>query len=323
MDALPFDIKKLLGSFLDPHSVICLKHTCTHFSFFEQKIPKTIGSSVIQHNSIPLVEYFVNLGCNELIPKNTLDALGFRAPNILTYLEQKGLFLIKDLKFYSDYVLGFYDKEKISNKCAIETLQWLLNNNFSFRHEIVNYACYVNDFETLKWLISKKYKVSKDTCNIAAKTGNLEMLKWLLQNGYKRQNDILQNAATGGNLDMLIWLKDRYYPNVYKWDSWVANNAASFGHFHILKWLNENKYNMPDDVCNWAAMSGNVEMLDWLYNNFDCETKSIAFHGRDHIDVIKWCIKNDIKISGGFLVYLEEGKIPQDVVEYLKQQNII
>jgi len=327
MDSLPEDACNVIKLFLDPHSIICVKHSCKHFNFFEQKITKKIDHLVIQHDSVPFVEYFRDLGC-EFNRYSTFDALGFRATKILTYLKENDIFTQTNPAFYTNYILGiycdWYREGKRSNKCPIETMQWLLDNKIQLPRIIVRSACKTNNFELLKWLITKNYHVQGNICNLAANTGNLEMLKWLIKKGYELNQQVLIDAADGGNLDMLIWLEDSFYPDVCEWSEIVSGTAAAAGHFHIIKWLYKKGYNnFPDDICNWVLISKNVEMLDWFCENIDCRIDpDISFHGRNDLSIIKWCIEKDIGVCQKILDSLDD-ETPKDIMEYLKEKNII
>jgi hypothetical protein len=76
---------------------------------------------------------------------------------------------------------------------------------------------------------------------------------------------VLEEAAMGGSIAVLGWLKQLGLDINAKLDI----TAASSGHLHVLQYLHEEGYNIPVasyNVCYYAAVQGNLEMLKWLYD---------------------------------------------------------
>jgi hypothetical protein len=298
MESLVSDVLNKVASFLDTYSIVCLQNTSKQFSFPKQTIPRKICRHIIEYDSVTYIKWFVDLGCSLKDNKSSYDALVAKAPNVLEYLK----FIGEYCHYHTNYIFG-YDHhgnyyEHVSNKCAVKTLSWIFENNYTMSRDIIECACGANDFEAVKWLINKKYSVPIHICEIAARTGNLEMLRWLMNNRYKRSHGIREKAIISGNLKMCEWLEDVYFRNVNNW-SCVSATAIEHGHVHILNWLKSKGYQIwATDI--WYHPNDNltIEALNWTIENLDKNSIKVIHSFYPFPQNIKdWAEQNDVEIK--------------------------
>ena len=75
----------------------------------------------------------------------------------------------------------------------------------------------------------------------------------------------------------------------------VASAAAQYGHMVLAQWLiQEQGFAMDERVIQWAASSGNLELVKWLrgegcpWNRWTCH-----WAVRDgHVEVLRWARAN-------------------------------
>ena len=157
----------------------------------------------------------------------------------------------------------------------------------------------------------------------AAESGSLDLLKWSLEGSDPNDMKLCEAAAEGGQLDALRWLRWRNYPwrpltfvaavkctklstvdyfALLQWfrdnycpkDERVGNVAIMINRLDTLKWLRSiGCLHKNDSYCGTAARYGNIEILQWLFDNGFTRDKTIrdaAYGG--HLHVIKWAMNN-------------------------------
>ena len=105
-----------------------------------------------------------------------------------------------------------------------------------------------------------------EVCSTAAKFGHLDILKWTQIKGCGCDvYDCFRKAAFYGNLEIMQWIRDQFPNSSWDWDESASNNAAWGGSVSTLQWLMTNDCPwVESEICFYAAMSGNEQMLVWL-----------------------------------------------------------
>ena len=111
----------------------------------------------------------------------------------------------------------------------------------------------------------------------AAETGQLEMCKWLLERAHAdhRENGLAymsMHGASRGQMAVVRWTVSEGFPL----GSMAIGVAVAGGCLNVLRWaLKQGYYQMKDLACNktfaFAVNGGQVEMLEWIVENFKDE----------------------------------------------------
>lgn len=104
-----------------------------------------------------------------------------------------------------------------------------------------------------------------EVCENAALVGSLDILKVAVRLGQEVDEYTGYAAAAGGHLNVMRWLKKQ---NCVMARSLYAI-AAKHGHLELLKcmWLDRPK--LDASVCDRAAMTGHLNIVQWARQN-DC-----------------------------------------------------
>lgn len=221
----------------------------------------------------PLCKYTVELLFDgNTVPDRyitTKNRILHQYPKIYKRLAKKGEFeLIKkmlnlDRNSYIDfnYVYVMLGAAKVGN---ILMLQWMFENGYRCESRVASYAAKGNQLETLKW-ITNEVDIDSSAMTHAAKKGHIDIIEFLIvEKKCKIRKD-------------------------------VCYHAAANGHFNVVKYLHSVNPNALSGVCVGAAKSGNVNILNFAYENgyviddhFYCE----------HIQIFDWLFdKNQISAN--------------------------
>lgn len=141
--------------------------------------------------------------------------------------------------------------------------------------------------------IMRKYgRTSCEYTLRAAETGQLHVLKWLRTNRLHWSHYTVTRAVMNGHLDVVKWCIDMGC----EWHATsVVECAALKGDFNTLEWLYENDYcRWSTYACICAAKGGHLEVLKWLrakgcpWDEFVC---LFAFRAK-HFHVLEWAKSN-------------------------------
>ena len=133
--------------------------------------------------------------------------------------------------------------------------------------------------------------------------GNLKLLKHLFyesKNIHDQQacfdQQILYSAAEGGHKDIVIYLIEECS---FKLDETTFSSAAISGNMELLKWLYENKCPWNEDACSSAAIQKDLEILKFLREKgcpWDRYTTGNALMNGNPI-IAKWAKDNGCKFD--------------------------
>ncbi len=145
----------------------------------------------------------------------------------------------------------------------LEILQWIVVEDIVWCQNICQYAAKNNHFNVLNYIHSANCACNNTYIDDAAEDGNLDVLRWAFEHKYTISHVTLFTAAETGQLRVLRWLHEIVG---YELKEVLYTKAAISGHVDILQWLFEN--NCP---CGYYAHVGifdsnNPEAIEWLRN---------------------------------------------------------
>mmetsp|Transcript_6880 Transcript_6880/g.14842 ORF Transcript_6880/g.14842 Transcript_6880/m.14842 type:complete len:365 (-) Transcript_6880:65-1159(-) len=178
--------------------------------------------------------------------------------------------------------------EKHSHESANDDLQGLvLSAHYG--------AASSSRIEVLLWVQSKGKCWNEETCSICASCGQLETLKYLRNQNYPWDSDTALAAGCNGHLEVF---KYAYY-NACPIDGiTVCLAAAARGHLSILRWIHENMFTLPEDICWYAIIHGQLAILKWFVKigyPIDCWKVCHEAAREGHVNIIQWA--KDSKFS--------------------------
>ncbi len=103
-------------------------------------------------------------------------------------------------------------------------------------------------------------------------------------------------AVKYDHFDILIWLHDNYKSIDDEWDDeqYICNVAAATGNLKILQWAYANGYYYDEDTCMYAAANGHLEILQWLVGEkcpWSMDTYVMAII-KNHHHIAEWAKAN-------------------------------
>lgn len=129
------------------------------------------------------------------------------------------------------------------------------------------------------------YEASKQHC---------EMLDWLFKHDIPAPDDLYSRIAENGDVRKMKLVSDfgyKLYPDTLRSACYYA---ACYGHIDIIEWLKLsdvwNEVEFTTDICNYAVMCHQFEMVHYLYENgFPINVETFAKIVETGIlDEIKW-----------------------------------
>jgi hypothetical protein len=218
------------------------------------------------------------------------------------------------------------------------------------------YAVKRKDFEMLEWLKEKGCPVSPGKerhdgkiFEVAAGTGDVKVMEWLHNNGFAWDDRAPYEAINRGHREAFEWLKTMECPvdnhmiaSVFtaKGDlealktmedylsSELVFHAVGNGHIDVIEWLKETKGYSVDifGIMSTAALSGSVEMLQWLKDQgvrFSTSddylfTQAIA---KSNIEMMEWLKREGFKWNA-LETSREMGRVGNvDVLKWVKDNE--
>lgn len=208
------------------------------------------------------------------------------------------------------YDMGIRSKTSHTNvyECAIESgnldlIKWLYSNKFEIQHVLFVEACEKGNIDIVKWFADKTDIHDNDdlAIRVAAGHGHIDVTNWLLEmkcNIHSDKNDVLRIACIEGNLDVFKWLVlehkcdigTTYYGQKFDgyddYDSVEINLCMSISSTHnnseIFKWVDEQleplervSYNDIELSFKEFANNNNVDMVDWIHDNYPIDKEWI------------------------------------------------
>lgn len=143
-----------------------------------------------------------------------------------------------------------------------ELRNWLINNNYIDPNQI-RYLTYINNNPA----IFSNYRNIKDLFDDIYESEDFDLLKHIIEvlgiRYPKEEVELEARCATGGLYDMFKYL---YLHNIAGYhDNDMCNTLAESGDLELLQWIYDNNGEINDSVCLYAIKHGNFEILQWLY----------------------------------------------------------
>lgn len=248
-------------------------------------------------------------------------------------LEENNLEELKKL-YASNVTAPFNVMNYAAANGKLKIMKWLYENTTEILTlNTMNKAALNGHFEVVEWLYDNmiEWHDSK-TLKCAVESGNLEVLKFLFQNNqkiliedivkyhsqeycineYKEQkiecDNLMIIAVQKGFLDIVIWL---YNTNKTNYDAIASIND---------KFCELNKEGVENHFIEYAAMSGHLEIVKWLYDHKinDDNTFTMHFAARNgHLHIVKWLYENKKEKFSYDTRYWAMRNKQYDIVQYL------
>ena len=158
-------------------------------------------------------------------------------------------------------------------------------------------AAAVGRLDSLNWLWgmlheNRRYHFWKFGLLAASENGNREAVEWFLDHAQaERMDDIGEYTSLSDNLETIEMIWDRV-GNKIRDIQHIFRSPSRSGSVCILKWLLDRGLILGNDLCQWAAVYGDIEALRFLHEKgctWDSETFRMAVH-HDHLDVLQWAL---------------------------------
>lgn len=123
---------------------------------------------------------------------------------------------------------------------------------------------------------------------------NFNIVRWAYDKGFKLTSNVVISAALHGHLDILKWVKNVDVNGDCKWNAAVFSRAAGTGNIEMLQWLYDNKIPWNQCAPSWAISSNHLSAVEWLREKgCDCRyTWEAAIHNKS-LDTLKWLYNNE------------------------------
>lgn len=168
----------------------------------------------------------------------------------------------------------------------LEIIQWAHKNRYLIRSFRLTANAAINDhLELLQWLIREDYPVYNDICSHAVR--HEHVLEWLLNNGYPCSSKTLESIAQWGSVNsmklarkfttdsltstMTIWASCNSLEMLeYLLDEGVVPSGHTYyspcrtGNMDMVLFLHGRHCPLPENVMIYGAMSGSIELLEFL-----------------------------------------------------------
>jgi Ankyrin repeats (3 copies) len=159
---------------------------------------------------------------------------------------------------------------------------------------------------------------------LAGRYGSIDVLAAVHELGMplSASDDILRGAAISGCLQKLQALCEQYKAQQLPAD--ISNHAARSGNVAMLQWLKEKQCAFSSATSEHAAYYGHLDCVKYLracgcdWSSYTCD--AAAEHG--YLDIVQWLLENDCQWSGGSTACSAAGSGSTELMLYLLQQGI-
>lgn len=147
----------------------------------------------------------------------------------------------------------------------IKLLKWAkTHENFKYSSRVAKFATRNNNIKILRYLKQNECKFDWESVYEAVQNENYIILKWLLKNKIKIIDFVFFTAAGVGNLKILKYLHKKMRKRIYPEDT--LNYALKNNNMNVVKWLFKVGCVMGENVFDYAAMSGSVEVVKCIFD---------------------------------------------------------
>lgn len=181
-------------------------------------------------------------------------------------------------------------KWALDNGCPQTTMSFRHNRSMidikPYQYSVMCAAAYIGNIDLLQYLMNRGHGFTKWTVQCAIRNKHLNAFEWMVEQGCPAYDYSCQVAAKTGDLDLLKSI----YRIVGKLNKDVAKAAAMSGNLEMLEYLKSEKCVMDDGTYLSAIKKNHIHVLDWAYQNNIELTVSCFDDGalRGNLNVIKW-----------------------------------
>jgi hypothetical protein len=201
---------------------------------------------------------------------------------IVQFLDKPSLLM---LSFTNKQFKSFGKKINIKDVAKYGYLEIMKYLKYEFKENI--FSSSVNNLELLKWLKEMKCPWNVRTFDKAASYCDIETLQWLKDNECPWDYNTFIFACGHNNVSVLEWLNKNKCP--IKNDEKPLIYAVSNGKLDNVIWLHAVKFSAHSLLIKYACISGNIQILDFLYENkigyreHDDEYLLARINGHSHV----------------------------------------
>lgn len=201
---------------------------------------------------------------------------------VLTIVVKYGY--LKIVKILYDLEIPFDKKifEIAVRFCHLEIIDWLYNKDIVSEDYDLNNAIRNNRLDILKLLYDYNLKIPNKTFQTAIYNCNLDIAKWLYKHRIYLNDVSIEHVIKNGHINIANWLCEVHISQRHI--AIFICYAAKNNHFDIIK-----KYYQPNlysgqrtNIFDIAVISGNLEMLKWLYDNKAAPTPQAFYNAAEN-----------------------------------------
>ena len=213
-------------------------------------------------------------------------------------------FIRKTIKYQSNNLKLTFSNDKL----------FFVNSLFyNSRHDILDWT-----YQELQSNLWKDKQIREDFLNAAARQGHLKLLQDN-KSEIKPNLDLCINAAAGNHFDVVKW--------AFENGCHIASLSRIFSNSTgLIKEIQSTRHYAEDcasDVCMFAALNGNMEMLQWARNNrspWDERTMCAAARG-GYLDVLKWLRENNCPWDSRVYAFGLKGDVSRETLDAILNQK--
>ncbi|POM79932.1 Hypothetical protein PHPALM_2292, partial [Phytophthora palmivora] len=131
-----------------------------------------------------------------------------------------------------------------------------------------------------------------------AARGDLQGIKWIAEKYLPDEflTESVAQASSNGHISILKWLWENHHEMTY-WGGIELSGAIKNNQYEAVEWLRTHidlRFECAQHVIEYAAMFGNLEIVEWLFNMFDVEivTALNSAANSHHWGIMRWLISN-------------------------------
>lgn len=178
---------------------------------------------------------------------------------------------INTLNFLLENGAEISDTEKfewyIGRGGHISVLRWLLEHEFTVDfQQILEFTVQYEHLNTTRWILEhiQNLNVNSEIKYTTIRNGNIEMLKLLIEKGGAVLNP--SDISNTSDFKMVQWLHKppHNFPIIYDTMTRMAQRCTPKN----IEWLLRKGGRVYPEMIVEASSTGNIELLEWLYENF-------------------------------------------------------
>ena len=256
------------------HNLSLIKHLTINETF-DEKVHREVFVNAARHGQIQTMEYLYKyIGSTDSRYEKLVRLAGIECGSIETvkYIDEQ--YPLSHIKLRQ--ITTYYEHASINGRLNI--IKWLYHTyGHPERTSPVAhlYAGTYGHLDTLEWLMDHNFPTHPNTIYRACENGHFHILDHFLQSGGSYDNFIFKHIALGGHLNKL---NELYESGIDVMTIETMSGAALSGNIEILEWLVQNGCPYNSNVCFSAAISENPSCLKYL-RTLDCPWNGLTMRG--------------------------------------------